>query len=187
MTAPARHPVRLFYGQAYQTSLSVMRNSVERFDRLLDEYGYTGRRVLGYKLPVWQRNEKWTDEQSSRFIRSIWMGIGVGTFMVNSSSKPELNQVLIDGQQRLRAIERYFRNEIAVLGEDGKNYYWNDLADEEQRHFLRMPFPWVESQYNTEEQMIEASDLLNFGGTPHTPEERASILAAASKLVEKSH
>ena len=168
-----RFPVRQFFGQSMQTQLSAMQLQWERLDGHLDEIGYDGRRVLGYRLPRWQRREKWSDDQCIRFLESVWSGVGIGSFMVNFSDNEDLHMILLDGQQRLRAIERYWAGELMVPGADGHTYFWTDLTEREQAHFLRIPFPWFESNYKTEEQMIEAYNRHNFGGTAHTPEERA--------------
>lgn len=74
MQTKPRFPSRRFFGQSMQTSMQVLMLQRETQDRLLDEVGYTGRRVLGYKLPAWQRPEVWTVEQCVRFIESVWMG-----------------------------------------------------------------------------------------------------------------
>lgn len=179
MKQPARHPVRQFYGSAMQTTLFGLRAAREVRNNLLDKWGYTGRRVLGYKLPEWQRKEKWSDAQCVRFLESIWLGVSIGAFMVNDTQKPEHSQVLLDGQQRLQAIERYFDDELAVQGEDGQAYRWSDLTDDEQAQFLRIPFPWLETRYNTDAELRAAYDRHNFGGTPHVEDERATDRAGA--------
>lgn len=172
-----RHPARVMVGQSMQTSLAVMTIQRKQGNAVLDKQGYTGRRVMGYKLPSWQRKAKWTDEQCSRFLESIWMGVGIGTFMVNShSSNDAIDQILLDGQQRLRAIERYFDGEVAVHGQDCNSYLWTELNEAEQSHFLRISFPWIESQYRVEQECVDAYNRLNFGGTQHDESERGKLL-----------
>lgn len=171
-----RHPVRVMVGQSMQTTLAMMIIQREHGNAALDKQGYTGRRVMGYKLPSWQRQEKWSDAQCSRFVESIWMGVGHGTFMVNSCTcNDAIDQILLDGQQRLRAIERYFAGEIAVVGQDGNAYLWTELNDGEQAHFLRISFPWMESQYKVEQDCVDAYNRHNFGGTQHEETERAQL------------
>lgn len=176
MTNFPRFPTRRFYGQMMQASLQAMMSMRDTQNRVLDADGYKGRRVLGYKLPVWQRHEAWTDQQCVRFLESIWMGVALGTYMVNfsvSGDDDDTHMILLDGQQRLRAIERYWRSELAVAGEDGNKYAWSELTDQEQAHFLRIPFPWICTGYGTDEQLREAYNRHNFGGTAHTPDQKA--------------
>jgi hypothetical protein len=174
MQTVARHPTRRVFGQTMQTSLQGMMSERGRLGEVLDSWGYTGRRVLGYKLPSWQRPEVWSDAQCSKFIESLWMGVAVGSFMDNDSRNPELSLVLLDGQQRLRAIERYWNDELAVQGEDGVFYLWSDLTEPERNHFYRIPFPWLETRYNSEDELRAAYDRHNFGGTAHTDDQRAN-------------
>jgi hypothetical protein len=143
-------------------------------NKILDSQGYSGRRVLGYKLPVYQREGVWSDEQSIRFITSVYLGIGLGTFMVNRSFNHEsLDMILLDGQQRLMSLQRYWLNELAVPGEDGVAYTWGDLTKEEQAHFFRMSFPWIDTAYETDEKCRLAYNLHNFGGVAHCEDQRA--------------
>jgi hypothetical protein len=168
--APARHPRRRFYGQAMQNLLSSL---LWNRDQVVDP-AFTGRRVLDFKVREFQRPIVWTDAQCVVFIESLWLGVSPGTYMVNWSAVSDgYHYVLLDGQQRLRALERYWAGELAVPGEDGQAYRWSELTEAEHAHFLRIPFPWIETQYTTEAQLREAYNRHNFGGTPHTPEQRA--------------
>ncbi len=174
-TAP-RFPARRFYGQMMQTSLAGLFSMRGIQDKTLDDGQYVGRRLMGFKLPEWQRKQCWTDQQSIRFLESIWMGISLGTFMVNYSKSgldDDTHLVLLDGQQRLRAIERYWNDELAVLGENGEAYYWNELTAGEKAHFDRISFPWVCTEYGTDPELREAYNRHNFGGTAHRADEVA--------------
>jgi len=75
------------------------------------------RRVLGYRLPPFQRPAVWTEAQQVSFIESAWRGFSLGQLVVTETdSAPHLNRYLIDGQQRLTAIEAYFQNRLTVFG-----------------------------------------------------------------------
>lgn len=176
-----RFPGRRFYGQQMQTTLAGMHILISIQNKALDANGYTGRRVLGYKLPTWQRPEVWTDDQCVRFIQSIWMGVGLGSFMVNMAyggTSDDMHMVLLDGQQRLRAIERYWNDDFPVIGDDGNAYFWSEIQENECAHFMRIPFPWIETSYKTDAQLREAYNRHNFGGTAHTEDQRAFEIAA---------
>lgn len=140
------------------------------------------RRVLGFPLPTWQRPAKWSREQMARFITSVYSGVHLGIFVYNQSiSVPHLNGLLIDGQQRLRAIETYLANELAVEGEDGVARTWNELTDEEHRHFTRMSFGFSIVECNDEQELVDLYNLMAFGGTPHAEDERAVLPPQAVK------
>jgi hypothetical protein len=171
-----RFPARKFYGELMQTSLGGMMSMRDTQNRILTDHGYKGRSVLGYKLPVWQRPEVWTDDQCTKFLTSIYMGVGLGTFMVNfsrSMADDDTHMLLLDGQQRLRSIERYWDDELTVTGDDGNAYFWSELTEREKANFERIPFPWVCTNYGTDAELREAYNRHNFGGTEHTAGQRA--------------
>jgi hypothetical protein len=171
-----RFPARRYFGTQMQTTLLHMEMSRHRMNEKLDAEGYAGRRVLGYKLTEWQRQPKWDVDQCIKFIESIWLGVGLGHFMVNSHFENDaIDGILLDGQQRLFAIERYWNGEFTIQGDDGKAYHWTDLTEDEHRHFFRIPFPWIESQYKTEQECVDAYNRHNFSGTPHEAHEFAEV------------
>lgn len=173
-STPPRILRRRFYGEQMNTMLSQMQMQAVTQNRVLDGQGWTGRRVLGYKLPQWQRPTAWDDNQCVQFLESIWLGVGLGTYMVNMSAKPgEADIVLLDGQQRLRAIERYWNDELAVTGEDSNAYFWTQLTDTEKAQFLRIPFPWILTAYKSDAELKAAYNRHNFGGVAHTADQRA--------------
>jgi hypothetical protein len=146
MTTAIRFPKRRFYGQAMQGPMSSIRMQWKRREEVLAASGYTGKSVLGLKLPYWQRsNDKWSLAQKVAFIESIWMGMTIGTYMVNSTHlNDDLDQILLDGLQRLTAVQEYWEGKFAITGEDGLPHFWDDLTSGEKAHFERIPFPWIE-------------------------------------------
>ena len=175
MTELTRIPKRRYYGQAMQAPMSSMRTQWVRRNEILEQAGYTGKSVLGFKLPYWQRDsDKWTLSQKVAFIESIWMGATIGTYMVNSTpNNDDLDQILLDGLQRLNAVEQYWNNEFGIPGEDGIVHFWADLVPAERAHFDRIPLPWIDTQYHEEADAIDAYNRHNFGGTAHAEADRA--------------
>ena len=45
------------------------------------------REVMGFFLPPWQRGLVWSEQQSIKFIESLWYGLSVGTYTYNRSKK----------------------------------------------------------------------------------------------------
>jgi hypothetical protein len=174
--APSRIPQRVFYGNAMSTMLSSMDAQATMKPFHSNPYHREHSRfVMGYPLPRWQRELVWTDDQCIRFIQSAYAGIYLGLFIYNESMSraPELDGVLVDGQQRLSAIERYLAGELAVPAPDGSSYLWTDLTADEKAHFYRIPFGFQIVQVHNEAELQHLYNLLNFGGTPHTQEQRA--------------
>lgn len=165
---------------------------VAQFERFLNNqdsgpamYPWATRFVMGYPLPSWQRPLCWTDEQKSKFIESIWAGVDIGSYLVNdawefqndsngASVYREFSEVLLDGQQRLTAIEDYLLGKIAVPDETGTARFWIDLPKIERRRFCQMTFAKACIQSWDEQLLRRVYDLRAFGGTAHTEDQRAS-------------
>lgn len=134
--------------------------------------------LFGLRLPPWQRPACWTDEQQARLIESILMGLGCGYYVTNgmdwdSDGAPlPMAGWLLDGQQRITAIRDFIAGDVAIF--DGMS--WKDLSEREKRSFLREPFPCHELDYTSDEAvLLDLYDRLNFGGTPHSIEDRHPV------------
>jgi hypothetical protein len=160
-----------------------------RFERftLGDEgpemYPWATRFVMGFPLPSWQRPLVWSPEQKIRFIRSIWMGVDIGSYMVNDRYEfeargaetcfREFSEVLLDGQQRLATIEEYVLNKLLVPDTAGVPRSWSELPLKERRRFGGVHFARANIQSWDEAELRMAYDLRAFGGTAHTEDQRA--------------
>jgi hypothetical protein len=148
-------------------------------------YPWATRFAMGYPLPRWQRELKWDNEQKVRFIESIWAGVDVGSHLVNNvhefegSGKTlryrEFSQVLLDGQQRLTALEDYVYNRFAVPDAQGVPRFWCELSRAERRRFGTFHFAQATITSYDEELLVRAYNLRALGGTPHEESERASV------------
>lgn len=158
------------------TSMDSLHFCYSKFKKGEDTYPTRAqRRVLGIGLPVWQRPLKWTEEHMVGYITSCWQNRNVGHWIINvlENGPDELDGLLIDGQQRLTSVERYFDNRLAIPGVDGAPLLWQDLSIKEQRRFLRTPMPAFKVSYTDENELRRLSDLLNYSGVAHTDEDRA--------------
>jgi hypothetical protein len=133
--------------------------------------------LMGHRMPPFQRPAVWTAEQKVRFMESAWMGLHLGTYVVNRNDswdeklgRPHRADLwLIDGQQRLRALEEYLDGAFPVFG-----YRWSQLPRHEQRRLDNTTFSQSTVHEGDEALLRELYDRLNFGGTPHTEDQRAS-------------
>lgn len=173
-------PKRRFYNESMHQNMRSIITSVDDANVSLDEMGWEGRRVMGFRLPEWQRPAVWTQAQEVKFIRNIYKGVNIGEYMVNITIDPLYDRILLDGQQRLRTLERYVAGDIAVQGEkehpdddEPPALTWLELPDEVRGNFYRMGFSSFVTNYTDEAVLRAAYDDLNFSGTPHEPEQRA--------------
>lgn len=147
-------------------------------------YPWATRFAMGFALPEWQRPLVWTEIQKVNFINSIWSGVDVGSYMVNdqyefikgsNAGKYRLHsEVLLDGQQRLSAIQSYLLNEFPTNDSNGNPRFWNELPRIERRRFSGFHFARANIKSWDEDKLRLAYDLRSFGGTAHTEDHRAS-------------
>lgn len=85
------------------------------------------------KLPGFQRGFVWTQTEQSRFIESLIIGLPVpNIFLAKDNDSKTLN--IIDGQQRLKTLQRYLAGEFSLsnskkINEDLRGCYFNrDVA-----------------------------------------------------------
>lgn len=167
-------PLPLFTPRSFASDVGELVRNRERADRWHAAGRPAPRRVLGWPLPPWQRPPVWRVDQSRRFIESAWLGLHLGTIVVNGmreqpDGKPHpLSGLLLDGQQRLLAIEAYLAGAFTVFGHD-----WHELGAHEHRRFYAAALTRCEVSLWQEDALRDLYDRLNFGGTLHDPEERA--------------
>jgi hypothetical protein len=85
----------------------------------------------------------------------------------------EFSESLLDGQQRLTAMEDYILNRIAVPDAAGVPRYWRELSKRERRRFGDVTFVRTTVSSFDEALLIQAYNLRAFGGVAHAESERA--------------
>lgn len=169
-------PMRRFYGEAMSALVYAL-----QLNHLAEEKSGAPT-LLGYGVPDFQRpDDRWSVDQQKGFIESMYLGANIGAFMVNlpvAAKDPGIDNILLDGLQRMTALKAYFRGQFGIAGEDGVDRRWGDLTASDQAHLLRLNFPWILTRYDTRQEAILAYERHNFGGTPHTAEDRAKITRA---------
>jgi hypothetical protein len=164
-------------GYLYEKRKSYLRDPAKYLEMV-----YPGQEMLlGHALPPFQRPPVWTREQNVRFLESAVLGLHLGTWCCNVADDFPTVQVegreyfdltdtwLIDGRQRLTALEAYWNDDFAVFG-----MKWSEVSQTDRRRFLNSTmFTAYELRTNDVAYLREVYDRLNFGGTPHTPDQRA--------------
>lgn len=170
MDASRRMPDKVNLGAHYSTTMShcmgQRRDFVENRwnDRRAD------RAVMGFYLPTWQRGLVWTERQMISFIESAWRGINLGTYTYNQAALGSpYDNLLIDGQQRMTAIERFLDDHFPVFG-----WRWSEVTPTDKRVWgVSIAFASYITQTEDEDYLRSYYNLMNFGGTAHKETERA--------------
>jgi hypothetical protein len=125
--------------------------------------------------PRFQRAAVWTGDQKVAWIESILLGFGLPSIFVNrfpSAVCPHRDygwgEIVIDGQQRLRATAEFMEDKFRVRGE-----LWSEQSLPFQRGFTYTSglCEVVYCAYETERECAELYLKLLQAGTAHTPAE----------------
>lgn len=150
------------------------------------QYPWAQRFVMGLPLAPWQREFKWSMDQVQRFITSAWTGVHLGSYIVTATDLRKedagfrgieylsLSNMVIDGQQRLQALELYLNDQVPVPDASGVPILWNEVEPFDRRRFQNTVFSRSEIPLLPEPELKFFYDTFNFGGVPHTAEERAT-------------
>lgn len=163
---PVNLPKKYDFGSHMECALDHAIHSYEdpRFETVAE------RTVMGFNLPKWQRGLVWTEDQSISLIENIWRGVPIGTYTYNLLiGGGPLDGLLIDGQQRLWAIQQYVEDVFPVFGG-----FYSDLSKIQKRRFgIGSKFPCYITKSKDEKYLKEYYNLMNFGGVKHDESERA--------------
>lgn len=136
--------------------------------------------------PDFQRHHVWTELQQIRFIEFFLRGGKTGrviylnhpSWQGCSRTNSTYNEfVIVDGKQRLRAVERFVNNEIKAFGS-----LISEFTDNPR--FVNNTFRLNVNTLKTRAEVLQWYLDMNSGGTPHTNDEIEhvkSLLAAENK------
>lgn len=187
LTRERMMPPRIDLGRQYSSTMAACMGQYRDWrDGKVDTHGR--RTVMGYVLPDWQRGLVWTKVQKVSFIESAWLGISIGTYTYNQAGiGSKSDHLLIDGQQRMSAIQDYLEDEFEVFG-----CKWSEVSERDERRWgMTTIFASYVTSTEDEDYLRGYYNLMNFGGTAHKESEQAeraaSILVAANPNPESNH
>lgn len=142
---------------------------------------HPGEWLMGHILPPFQRPLVWDEMRMVRFVESAWDGLDLGRLVINDAMDAPHDQPrpgsrrwhptdrwIIDGQQRLTALDRYLSDAFPVRG-----LLWSEVETRDRRFFLMQPMGTTVTGIFDEAELRSLYDRLNYGGVPHAPEHRA--------------
>jgi hypothetical protein len=129
--------------------------------------------------PAFQRAHVWTEEQQRRYVEFILRGGQSGREILwNAEGWGRTYKgtcVLVDGKQRLEAVRKFLRNELAILG-------LKRIEDFSDKLSWDVQFIFSVNDLKTEAEVLNWYLELNTGGTPHTDSEIQRVQAMLKKL-----
>lgn len=145
-------------------------------------------------IPSFQRHYVWKLAQASRLIESLLLGLPVpGVFL---SREDDTNRLLvIDGQQRLETLRRFYDGEydgrefrLKNVQAAYENKTYSDLSEEDRRKLddsiIHMTVVKQESPASDKSSIYHIFERLNTGGTPLTPQQIRNALFHGRPLVD---
>ena len=148
-----------------------------------DDMWDTGQTKIGrFFLAPFQRPAVWTKDQKVRLVESMLLGISIGSIVVvdalnmkmqNPNLFAKTDRWLIDGQQRLTAIQDYLKDDLTVFEGTECEHKFSDLNEIELRKIYQINISVIRIHTIDEQLCRVIYDRLNFGGTPHTENQRA--------------
>jgi hypothetical protein len=130
------------------------------------------------KIPEWQRNYVWTDEQASRLIQSILLNLPVSSLVINyifDYNNKDNHLVLIDGLQRLTSIKRFVNNEFSLVGVKQELLGLTNKDIDLMKTIKWKTIPVIDPKLQTEREMIEFFITINESGTVMSKEHLDSV------------
>lgn len=147
---------------------------IRKYDLLLDDYKNTSRFLL---QPFFQRRYVWDDLRKSRLIESIIMGIPIPTiYTYTRQDSNEIKEIVIDGQQRLKTIKLFVKNQFPLDGLklnaylNGLRFY--ELPNNVKVRFLNYTLHIVNITNVADDKIVlDMFKRFNTGGVALTPQE----------------
>ena len=175
-------PEPLFRGRSSALMVSEMVRTRDEHEDLGYEGHHAGYEKVGaYFVPPFQRPAVWSPEQQRRLVESLHLNISIGSIVVTGSNDADpvtgraaiTCELLIDGQQRLRALTAYMHSGLRIFLGTPYEHCWDELDVTQQRLFRSKPVGYIEIEEGDMETLRELYNRLNFGGTAHTEDQRA--------------
>lgn len=115
--------------------------------------------------PWYQRRSVWKDSQKSYLINTLFERKPIPTIYIRHTidmEKEKSIKEVVDGQQRIRAILSYYKDEISSLHpEIGKRVKFKELNSMQKQKFLMTPLPVGYLQSATDADVIDIFARIN--------------------------
>lgn len=130
--------------------------------------------------PDYQRAHVWTEAQQVAYVEYMLRGGEVSrTLIVNApewSKNGYKGATLVDGKQRLEAVRRFMRNDLALFGGHKLSNFTGHMR------LINARFHWALVSLSTRAELLDVYLSINTGGTPHSAKEIARVRAMRDAL-----
>lgn len=131
-------------------------------------YGLAGSLTI---QPEYQRNYIYNDgKKDVAVIDSLLKGYPLGLIYFNKPKQDEDKFEILDGQQRITSIGRFYKDLFVVKDTDGNEQYFSSLGEHQQEQILETEL-LIYDCYGTEAEIKEWFKTINIVGVPLTAQE----------------
>jgi hypothetical protein len=130
--------------------------------------------------PPYQRGSVWGTRRRINLLRSLLLGIPVGSIFLNVRPDDEMTTVVVDGKQRIETIRDFYANAFAIPASwfrpeeivttedtaDGPYVRYEGLTETGRRRIWRCSITTQRTDLRTVAEEAALFDLINFGGVP---------------------
>tara|TARA_Y100001972_G_scaffold115322_2_gene151896 strand:- start:2682 stop:3227 length:546 start_codon:yes stop_codon:yes gene_type:complete len=175
----SRIPAAIDQGRHRESTMSCLwqdwqsyKELIAKGEDLITDTGATY--ACGLPVPEFQRDLCWSQSQEILFIESAWLGMPLGTYTVHkmdwhsNGRATKYSGWLLDGQQRLTAIQHYWEDKFPVFG-----LHYSELTQVEKYRFERIKFTHYEPELWDESLIKELYNRMALGGVAHKETDRA--------------
>lgn len=135
----------------------------------------------------YQRGSVWDEPRRQALIRSMLMGLPVGSVVINKRGYQfQKMYAVVDGKQRIETLRAFENDEFAVPrhwfedrfveepDSSDPDVRFSELSVIGRRHWSNRPFPTLEANVGTIGEEAEIYRLINTGGVDQTPDDLAN-------------
>lgn len=134
-------------------------------------FGWSGKLII---QPEYQRNYIYADgKKDVAVIESILKGYPIGLIYFNKVSDDKYE--ILDGQQRITSIGRFYTNKFPIIGSDGLPHYFRGLASDLQDIIKKTKLTIYECS-GTESEIKAWFKTINIAGIPLNEQELSNAI-----------
>lgn len=179
-----------YSGQDFDVDGLVRR--LDREDMLVPKFGHQDDRII---TAGFQRHFVWNKPQMDRFIESLLLGYPIpGILLVR---QPDKRYLILDGQQRLRTLQRFYRGvhedrvfALLNVSDEFRGLTYSTLTEEQRRTidntYITATIVDTDGSPESLEAIYQIFERLNSGGTQLTAHE-IRVALYAGPLIDRLH
>jgi hypothetical protein len=175
-----------YSGQDFDVDGLVRR--LNRGDMLVPQFGHNDDRIA---TAGFQRNFVWSKPQMDRFIESLLLGYPIPSILL--VRQPDKRYLILDGQQRLRTLQRFYAGEhqdrpftLNNVSDEFRGLAYATLDDSQRRMidntYIQATIVDTDGSSESQEAIYQIFERLNSGGTQLTPHEIRVALYAGGLI-----